>query len=126
MARPALWMQPDIGVMIAGNRRHARRRSKMMQPFRCAYEFVWQAEIDEISGHRDVVGLLLDQIMGEQVEDLAPMHELPPAVPVHIAEHALRHELASPRPRHGAQMNVREMGEDEHGAARGSLRSLGH
>ena len=86
----------------------------MMQPFRGAQELLRQAEIDEIAGHRDVVRLLLDDVAGDKVENVATMHEFPPAMPIDIAEHALRHELAAPGPRHRAQMNVGEMGEGEH------------
>ena len=116
MPRAPLGMQPDIGVVIAGDRRHVARRPEMMQPFRRAHEFLGQPEIDQIAGHRDVVRLPLDDVAGQKVEDLAAMHELPPAMPVDITEDALAHELATPRPRHRAQMNVGEMGEGEHRA----------
>ena len=46
----------------------------MMQPFGGAHEFLRQPEIDEIAGHGDVVRLPLDDIAGDEVEDLAPMH----------------------------------------------------
>ncbi len=89
----------------------------MVQPFRGEHEFLRQPEIDEIAGHRDVVGLPLDEVAGQQVEDLAAMHEFPPAMPIDIAEHALAHELAAAGPRHRAQMDVGEMGEGEQGVA---------
>jgi hypothetical protein len=40
----------------------------------------------------------------------------PPAMPVDVAEHALAEKLAPLGAGQGAQMNVREMGEGEHGA----------
>ena len=87
----------------------------MMQPFRGAQELLRQAEIDEIAGHRDVVRLLLDDVAGEEIEDVAPMHVFPPAMPIHVAEHALAQQVAPPGARHRAQMDVGEMGELEHG-----------
>jgi len=56
----------------------------MMQPLGGAQEFLRQTEIDEIAGHRDVVGLLLDDVAGDEVEvaielDAAPREvEVPP------------------------------------------------
>ena len=43
------------------------------------------------------------------------MHELPPAMPIDVAEHPLAQEVAPAGPRHRAQMNVGQMGEGEHG-----------
>ena len=88
----------------------------MMQPFRGAQEFLGQAEIDEIAGHGDVVGLLLDDVAGDEVEDLAPVHVFPPAMPIDVADHALAQQLAAPGARHRAQMDVGEMGELEQGS----------
>ena len=87
----------------------------MMQPVGGAQELLGQAEIDQIAGHGDVVGLLFDDIAGDEIEDLAPMHVFPPAMPIDVAEHALRHQLAAPHARHRAQMDVGQMGEGEHG-----------
>jgi len=88
----------------------------MMQPVGGAQELLGQAEIDQIAGDRDMVGIPLEKVAGERVEERAPMHQLPPAMPVHIAEDALRQEMAALGPRHRAQVNVGEMGESEHGA----------
>jgi hypothetical protein len=55
----------------------------------------------------------LDEISGEHVEDIAAMHELPPAMPIDVTEHALAEEVAPAGPRHRAQMNVGQMGEGE-------------
>jgi hypothetical protein len=60
-----------------------------------------------------VVGFSLDEIAGEHVEDIAAMNELPPAMPIDVAEHALAEEVAPEGPRHRAQMNVGQMGEGE-------------
>ena len=46
----------------------------MMQPFGGAHELLRQPEIDEIAGHGDVVRLPLDEVAGDEVEDLAAMH----------------------------------------------------
>ncbi len=115
MARTAFGMEADIGVVVAGDRGHVARRAEMAQPFRGADELLRQAEIDEVAGDGDLVGLALHDIAGEEVEDLAAMHELAAAMPVHVAEDALRHEVAAARARHRAQVNVGKMREGEHG-----------
>ena len=38
-----------------------------MQPFRGAEELLGQAEVDQVAGHGDVVGLLLDDVAGDEV-----------------------------------------------------------
>ena len=113
MAGSALRMQPHIGVVIAGDRGDPVWGPEMAQPFGGKDEFLRQPEIDEIAGHRDVVRLPLDEIAGEHVEDVAAMHELPPAMPIDVAEHALAEEVAPAGARHRAQMNVGQMGEGE-------------
>ena len=75
----------------------------MMQPFRGVHEFLGQAKIDEIAGHGNVVGRLLGDVGGDEIEDLAPVHEFPPAMPIDVAEHALAHQLAAFDPRHRAK-----------------------
>ena len=95
MASPALRVQPHIGVMIAGDGGDALRRPKRAQPFSGKHELLRQAEIDEVAGHGDVVRLPLDDVLSQHIEDVAAMHELPPAMPIHIAEHALAEEVAS-------------------------------
>ena len=85
----------------------------MAEPLGGKGEFPRKAEIDEIPCHRDVVGLPLRDIAGQHVEDIAAMHELSPAMPIDIAEHALAEEIASAGARHRAQMNVGQMGESE-------------
>jgi hypothetical protein len=111
MASPALRVQPHIGIMIAGDGSDALRRAKVPQPFRGKHEFLRKPEIDEVAGHRDVVRLAPDNILREHVEHVAPMHELPPAMPIHKAEHPLAEEVAVPRPGHRAQVNVGQMSE---------------
>ena len=63
----------------------------------------------------------------DQIEDLAPVHEFPPAMPIDVAEHALAHQLAALDPRHRAQMDVGKVGEGEHGGLRvvGEERDIG-
>ena len=127
MASPALRVQPHIGVMIAGDGGDALRRPKRAQPFSGKHELLRQAEIDEVAGHRDVVRLPLDDVLGQHIEDVAAMHELPPAMPIHIAEHALAEEVATARPGHRAQVNVGQMGESEQGGrtmSKGGLRIM--
>ena len=108
-----LGMQSHIGIVIAGDRRDPVRGAEMMQPFGGEKKFLRQPEIDEIAGHRDVVRLPLDEIAGEHVKNIAAMHELPPAMPIDVAEHPLAQEVAPAGPRHRAQMNVGQMGEGE-------------
>ena len=123
MVKASLRMQPHIGVVIAGDGGDPIRGAQMMQPLCGADELIRQAEIDEIAGHGDVVRLPLDDIAGQDVEDVAPMHQFPAAMPVHIAKDALRHQLRTPCLRHRAQMNVGEMGESEQ-LRRGFIRCL--
>jgi hypothetical protein len=74
----------------------------MMQPFSGAEEFLGQPQIDEVPGDGNVVGLPLDEVAGQHVEHVAPMHELAPAMPIDVSEHTLAHEIAALGPRHGA------------------------
>ena len=115
MASPALRVQPHIGVVIAGDCSDALRRPEVAQPLRGKHELLGKPEIDEVAGDRDVVRLAPDNILGEHVEHVAPMHKLPPLMPIHIAEHALAEKVAAPRPGHRAQVNVGEMRESEQG-----------
>lgn len=88
----------------------------MVQPFGGEDELLRQAEIDKVAGDGDVVGLPLDDIAGEHIEDIAAMHELPPAMPIDVAENPLAEEVAPARPRHWAQMDVGKVGEREQGS----------
>ena len=106
-------MQPHIGVVIAGDRGDPVWGTEMVQPLGGEEKFLRQAEIDEIASHGDVVRLPLDEIAGEHVEDVAAMHELPPAMPIDVSEHALAEKVTAAGARHRAQMNVRQMGESE-------------
>ena len=110
-----LGVKPHIGVVIAGDGGDAVRRPEMFEPFGRAHELLGEAEIDEIAGHGDVVGGLLGHVARDEIEDLAPVHEFPPAMPIDVAEHALAHQLAALDPRHRAQMDVGKVGEGEHG-----------
>src|SRR5262245_43924003 len=73
------------------------------------------ADIDEVAGHGVVVGRLPGHVARDEVEDLAPVHKFPPAMPIDVAEHALAHQLAALDPGHRAQMDVGKVGESEHG-----------
>ena len=106
MAGSALRMEPYIGVVVAWDRGDPVRGAEMAEPFRGKDEFLRQPEIDEIAGHRDVVWLPLDEVACEHVENIPAMHELPPAMPIDVAEHALAEEVAPAGVRHRAQMNV--------------------
>ena len=61
----------------------------------------------------DVVGFPHDEIVGQHVEHVAPVDELPPAMPVRVAKHALADEVPAARPRHRAQVDVGQMSERE-------------
>ena len=127
MGGAALRVDPHIGIVIAGDGGDAFWWPKCAQPFSGKHELLGQAEIDEVAGHRDVVRLPLDDVLGQHIEDVAAMHELPPAMPIHIAEHALAEEVATARPRHRAQVNVGEMRESEQGGrttSKGGLRIM--
>jgi hypothetical protein len=79
----------------------------------CSAGNLWA--IAQIAGHGEVVGLLFNDIRGDEIEDLAPVHVFPPAMPIDVAEHALAQKLAPLGARHRAQMDVGEMGAGEHG-----------
>ncbi len=78
-----------------------------------ALVFVRQRQIDQIAGHRDVVGVARFQIAGDGIENFGPMDVFAFALPVDEAEPALAHKLRKPRPRR-RQMQVGQMGESEH------------
>ena len=113
MGGAALRVEPHIGIVIAGDGGDPLRRAEGAKPFGGKDEFLRQAEIHEISGDRDVVRLAADEVLHQHVEHIAAMHELPPAMPIHVAEHALAEKIAAPCPRHRAQMDVGQMGEGE-------------
>src|SRR5262249_16649309 len=100
--------------MIAGNCGNPIRRSELAQPLGGKDEFLGKAEIDKVTSHGNVVWSTLRDIAGQHVEDIAAMHELSPAMPIDVAEHALAYEVAPSGPRHRAQMNVGQGGEGEH------------
>ena len=119
MTGPALWVQPYISIVVAGNCGDPVRRSEMAQPLGGKHEFLGQSKIDEIPGHRDVVRSPLDEIAGQHVEDVPAVHEFPPAVPIDIAKYALAEEIPPPGAWHGAQMNVGKVSEGEQYRDRG-------
>ena len=51
-----LWRDGHIGVVIARHHRHPVRRPQSLQPVGRLGELVRQSEIDQVAGHRDVVG----------------------------------------------------------------------
>jgi hypothetical protein len=126
MPRTALGMKPDIGIVVAGNCRDAARRAEVMQPFGGTEEFFGQPEVDQVSGDRDVIRLPLGEVVGEQVEHIAPMHVFAAAMPVHITQHALGEQVAALGARHRAQMDVGKMGEGEQESAQTALLSPRH
>ena len=111
MSGPALRVEPHIGIVIAGDGGDPLRRAEGAKPFGGKDKFLGQPEIHEISGDRDVVRLTADEVLHQHVEHIAAMHELPPAMPIDVTEHALAEKVAAAGPRHRAQMNVGQMGE---------------
>ena len=106
MGGAALRVEPHIGIVIAGDGGDPLRRAEGAKPFGGKDKFLGQPEIHEIAGHRDVVWLAADEVLHQHVEHIAAMHELPPTMPIHVAEHALAEKIAAPRSRHRTQMDI--------------------
>jgi hypothetical protein len=106
---------PDIGVVIAGNRRDQVRRADALEPAQCRRKLGLECEIDEVAGDRDVVGDLGPQVRHQHVEHVAAVIFVPVARPVEVAERALAQELAELRSGQGRQMRIGQMRQREGG-----------
>ena len=103
----------DIGVVIAGNDGDVLRGADALQPRPRRREFRLQRQVDEIAGHRDVVGPLRPDVGDQRVQHLAAVVFVAVAGPVEIAERALAREIAQPRRRQRRQMRIRQMRQRE-------------
>ena len=100
--------------MIARDHRDIVRRPERLEPGAGGGIFDRQREIDQIPGHRDVVGAGGLQVARDRVERLAAMDVFAAAMPVDVAEPALAGELKKPRPQRHVQIG--QMCENEHRA----------
>jgi hypothetical protein len=77
-------------------------------------EFAGEGEVHQVAGDGDVVGLVLGHVGDKSRQDIRVEAMGTVAVPVHIAERALRDEVAAADFRQRAEMRVSDMGEEEH------------
>ena len=92
--------------MIAGNDRHAFRRTDTLEPGRGRSKLGLQCQVDEITGDRDVIRHLRLQIGHQNIEHVAPVISVAVARPVQIAERALAHEFGKPWAWQRRQMRI--------------------
>ena len=109
--RPALRPR-NIDVMIAGNDGDIGWRPQLVQPRLRPHIFGRYREIDEVAGHRDMVGGGRLQVARQRLDHLAAVDKFALAVPIDEAEAALAGELLEPRPR--GKMQIGEVAEHEH------------
>src|SRR5262249_11280729 len=102
------------------HQRDVVRRPERSEPRAGGRVFAGERDVDEIAGHRDVVGRLRLEIGHDAREHLAAMDQVALSPPVHVAGRALAQELAPARRPQRAEMGVRQMRENEHGLPAGS------
>ena len=51
-----------------------------------AFEFGGQGDIDEVAGHRDVVGMVLADIPHDRFKGLGAVNGMPASPPIQVAE----------------------------------------
>ena len=107
----------DIGVVVAGRKTHLLRSAEPAEPFPRQGDLAAKANIDDIAGHRDMIGLLREEIFDEPGEQRHIVLGGALAQPVHIAGGSLAQKLREIRARNWADMGVGEMGEKETHAA---------
>ena len=98
--------------MIAGNDGDIGWRPQLVQPRLRPHIFGRNREIDEVAGHRDMVGRGRLQVARQRLDHLAAVDKFALAVPIDEAEAALAGELLEPRPR--GKMQIGEVAEHEH------------
>jgi hypothetical protein len=79
------------------------------QPGLRRLEFGLQRQVDEIAGHRDMIGALRLHVRNQRVEHVAAVIFVTVACPVEIAERAFSREVAQPRRRQRRQMRIGQM-----------------
>ena len=104
-----------IGIVIAGHQGDVVRRPERREPGARRRVFAGERDVDEVAGHRDVVGRLRLQVGHDAREHVGAMDQVALAPPVQKAGGALADELGQSRLRQRREMRVRQMREHEHG-----------
>eukprot|EP01136_Pigoraptor_vietnamica_P041965 Opistho-1_new@15563 len=107
----------DISVVIAGREADPVRRPEALQQDAGRAVFAGQPEIDQVTGHRHMVGSACGDIGQDPLQHRHPVMFGPTAPPVQIAGQALAGEFTPGRHGQRADMKIGQMGEAEHGSA---------
>ena len=114
-----------IDVVIAGHQGDVLRRSQRFKPGARRWIFGRQRDVDEVAGHRDVVGCLCLEVGDDARKHVAAMDQAALAPPVDKAGRAFADELVQARLRQRPEMRIRQMREHEHGRhPRGAARDV--
>jgi hypothetical protein len=103
-----------IGIVISGHETYVRSRPQFIEPAARVLEFRRQRDIDEIAGHRDVVGPLAPEVAHDRRRHVAAMDGAALAKPVEISGEPLRCELGDPWPGQGSEMRIGQVCQHEH------------
>ncbi len=103
-----------VGVMVAGDDGDTVGCAELHQPLARPDELLTQGEIDEISGHYDMVGPLSVNILDQGGEDVIVEAVAAVALPVDVTEQPFRYEVAPSDGRQGPEMQIGQVGEGEH------------
>ena len=88
------------------------RGAECIEPRPRAAVFIVERQIDEVTGHRDMVGRETFQIAHDGFGDFRAMNEFALALPIDVAEAALADEIGEARPRR--QVQIGQMREHDH------------
>ena len=111
-------IQRDIGVVIAGYDRDLVGRAEAADPACCVIELAGERDVDDVAGHRDVVGRGGGHVLGQGLEDWCHIEVLPVQGPGQEAKDALVQQLADAAVRQRSDMGIRQMRQCEHFASR--------
>src|SRR5690606_10408751 len=89
-------------------------RAQTPQPLAGAGEFLGQGYVDQVAGHRDVIGVTGGDVIDDEVEDSAQMDVLPILPPGQPPGQALVEQAADLVDRPARQMRVGKMRQHEH------------
>ena len=104
---------PHISIVIAGNEAYVMRGPERLQPGPGERVFSREANVQNVTGHSDVIGVLRLDVGDERGENVHVMDERAAACPIEIAGEPLADKLPPARPRQRADMRVGQMREDE-------------
>ena len=103
-----------IGVVVAGNDGNVMRRPEGLQPSPCGDDLAGQADVHQVAGDGDMIGLVRHQIV-EEVAQYWPGQRVHPApTPVDVADDPLGHQLERAGARQRAEMRIGEMSQCKH------------